>query len=432
MIKKNNILIFPAGSEIGLEIHNSLKYNLHVELYGASGKSDHAKYIYDEDHYLEDDFYIDKPNFIDKLNAVINRFNIDYIFPTHDSIVEFLAREQANIKAIVLTSPHKTTLIAREKKRTYDLFSVEDFCPQVYDPPFENLEYPVFLKPNRGQGGKGTYLVHSKAELTSKTQQEPDLIACEFLPGEELSIDCFTNKDGKLLFVGPRARVRVEMGIAFTTYTVPLTEELQSLALHLNNNLVFRGAWFFQVKKDRNAKFKLLEFAARQASTMMLYRQVGINFALLSIFDAKGIDVSILNSNFNVSLDRCLHNSYKTDLKYNRVYIDFDDTIIIREKVNSVALSYMYQCKNKGIHITLITKHRYDLDETLTRYCLSKNLFDEIIILQENDAKFNFIKDKNSIFIDNYFFDREEVLRELGIPVFDVDAIECLLDSSSH
>jgi hypothetical protein len=41
-IKKCRVIIFPAGSEIGLEIFNSLKYSHHVEVFGASGKSDHA------------------------------------------------------------------------------------------------------------------------------------------------------------------------------------------------------------------------------------------------------------------------------------------------------------------------------------------------------------------------------------------------------
>lgn len=41
------ILIFPAGSEIGIEIFHSCKYS-HINLFGASGKSDHAEFIYDE------------------------------------------------------------------------------------------------------------------------------------------------------------------------------------------------------------------------------------------------------------------------------------------------------------------------------------------------------------------------------------------------
>jgi hypothetical protein len=425
--KKINVLVFPAGSEIGLEIFNSLKYNLHIELFGASGKADHARYIYDENHYAEDDFYINHPDFIDTFNTVLTKFKIDFIFPTHDSIVLFLAKHQAQLKAKVLTSSYETTLIAREKILTYNLFKKFDFCPQVYESPYENVSYPVFLKPNIGQGGKGTFLVNNKEELLMHTKSDQDLIACEFLPGDELSIDCFSNKNGELLFIGPRVRSRIQMGISFNTSTVPLTSEIKSIAEKLNETLKFRGAWFFQLKKDKRDKYKLMEFAARQSSTMALYRQTGINFALLSIFDAKNIDVKILSQNFSMNLDRCLFNRYKAGLDYNRVYIDFDDTIIVENKVNLVAMQYLYQCKNNNVKICLLTKHRYDLDESLAKYCLAKNLFDEIILLKSDEDKVKFINPEKSIFIDNYYFDREVIYNELKIPVFDVDAIECLL-----
>ncbi len=425
--KKLNVLVFPAGSEIGLEIYNSLKYNLHVELFGASGKPDHAKYIYDEDHYTESDLYITEPDFIDKFNDVLTNFKIDFIFPTHDSIVLFLAKHQDKLKATVLTSSFETTLIAREKRITYKYFKDFDFCPEVYDFPFTDIVYPVFLKPNIGQGAKGTFLINNEGELLSKIKSEDDLLVCEYLPGKELSVDCFTDKSGELLFVGPRVRERIQIGISFNTLTIPLSEEVKSIAEKLNQKIKFRGAWFFQVKEDRKGKFKLMEFAARQSSTMALYRQLGVNFALLSIFDALGKDVKIIKNNFQVQLDRCLYNRYKTDLDYNCVYIDFDDTIIVDNKVNHTAMRFLYQCRNDNVKICLLTKHRYDLNETLKKYCIAQNLFDEIILIEMEHEKDKYINMDKSIFIDNYFQDREIVSTKKGIPVFDVDAIECLL-----
>ena len=45
-------------------------------------------------------------------------------------------------------------------------------------------------------------------------------------------------------------------------------------------------------------------------------------------------------------------------------------------------------------------------------------------------VRFNVIKKDKSIFIDNYFKERYEIHQNLNIPVFDVDAIECLIDDS--
>lgn len=38
---KSKVLVFPCGSEIGLEIHNSLKWSTHIDLWGGSSVNDH-------------------------------------------------------------------------------------------------------------------------------------------------------------------------------------------------------------------------------------------------------------------------------------------------------------------------------------------------------------------------------------------------------
>ena len=425
--KKINVLVFPAGSEVGLEIFNSLKYNLHINIFGLTAKPDHAKYIYESSRYIEQDLYISDPAFIDKFNAVLDQNRIDVIFPTHDSVALYLAEFNMKISAKVLTSPYETAKVAREKKLTFDLFSKFDFCPEIFSFPYKHISYPVFLKPNIGQGGQGTQTAHSKAELEKFLESDESLLVCEYLPGEELTVDCFTNKKGQLLFIGPRVRARTQMGISFNTQSVSLTAEIEQIAETINNTLAFRGSWFLQLKKDQSGSFKLLEFAARQSSTMGLYRQLGVNFALLTVFDALDKEVKIIQNDFSITLDRCLQNRYKLSIDYSRVYIDYDDTLIVNDKVNYIALQYIYQCKNEGISVSLITKHAYNLAESFEKHYIAASIFDEIILLHADDEKYKFISPKHSIFIDNYFFDREKVSTYLNIPVFDVDAIESLI-----
>jgi hypothetical protein len=427
MPEKKNVLIFPAGSEIGLEIYRSLRYNLHVDVYGASGKSDHAKFVYPSERYEEGPYFINSLGFLSAFNDLLSRWKIDFIYPTHDTIALWLAENEHLLKAKVITSPYETTQIARSKKQTYDLFKDCDFCPKVFKPPFTEVTRPVFLKPDDGQGGKGAFVASNQYEAMAHFNRDPNLVVCELLPGEELSVDCFTNRHGKLLFVGPRTRERVQMGISFNSKRVTLSNEILRIADLINGMVTIRGAWFFQIKKDSKGEYKLLEFAVRQASTMGLYRQAGVNFALLSLFDKMDYEVSILDNGYFLELERCLSNKYKINYSYNKVYIDFDDTIVVNEKVNLEAIKYIYDCRNRGISIFMITKHLYDLDETLVRYAIPKNLFDSIIHLKMEEEKFKHIDKEGSIFIDNHFLDRAQVHKELGIPVFDVDAIESLI-----
>lgn len=428
MSPRHRVLIFPAGSEIGLEIFNSLKYSHHVEVFGASGISDHASFIYEEDHYVEDpSLYVDQPNFIERLNAHIHRLHIEFIYPTHDTIANFLAAHQSLVAAKVITSCAATNKIARSKKETYKAFRLFDFCPDVFTHLSRDLSFPVFLKPDDGQGGKGAFKADDEQDLTFYLRKSPDLLAMEFLPGEELSVDCFTDFNGNLLFIGPRTRERVRMGISFRSTTVDVTDEVRQIAHTINNTVALTGAWFFQLKQDTKGRFKLLEFALRQSSTMGLYRHAGVNFALLSLFNAMEMPVQILQNIYPLQLDRCLHNRFKAGLSYSRVYIDFDETIIVGDQVHNRVMAFLYQCRNHKVEIVLLTKHRHDLGETLHRCGISKNLFTDIVQLPEDGKKWLSINPHEAIFIDNYWFDRKEVKEKLGIPVFDVDAVECLL-----
>lgn len=424
---KHRVLIFPAGSEIGLEIYNSLKYSHHVEVFGASGKSDHASFVYAEDHYIEDSLYVDQPDFVERFNRLLHTLQIEFVYPTHDTIACFLAEHQSELDAQVLTSCFETNRIARFKRLTYDLFQTFDFCPKVFAEPYRNLPFPVFLKPNDGQGGKGTYTAENPEDLAFYLGKDPGLLVTEFLPGEEFSVDCFTDSNGRLLFIGPRIRERIQMGISFRSTSVELTEEIKHIAHCINETAPLNGAWFFQVKKDCNGKFKLMEFAPRQSSTMGLYRHTGVNFALLTLFNAMGKPVEILQNNYPVQLDRCLHNRFMAALEFRRVYIDFDETLVVDKHVHELAMAFLYQCRNRGIQVVLLTKHRYNLMETLRTCGISEHLFEEIIQISDSQEKWTFIDPDGAIFIDNYWFDRRAVKMKWGIPVFDVDGIECLL-----
>ena len=85
-MEKKRILIFPAGAENALEIYDSLRYNVNVEVFGASGKKDYAEFAYDNDHYIEGDFYFNKPGFVDRFNEILTGYGIDVVIPTHDDI----------------------------------------------------------------------------------------------------------------------------------------------------------------------------------------------------------------------------------------------------------------------------------------------------------------------------------------------------------
>lgn len=425
---KENVLVFPCGSEIGLEIYKSLAFSTHYNLVGGSSVDDHGRFVYSS--YVDGIPFINSPEFINVINRIIDEYDIKYIFPAHDDVVVKLSQESANnnLHCKVITSPVKTCEVTRSKKKTYEAFSGIVCTPHIYSnvSDLKNDDFPVFLKPDVGQGSKGTFKASSLEEVKFYIDKDPSLIILEYLPGKEFTIDCFTNRKGELLFCEGRVRSRVQNGISVNSST-DNNVDFRKIAEKINKTLIFNGVWFFQLKEDAQGKLVLMEIAPRIAGTMGLVRCKGVNLPLLSLFNEAGKNVSIIENHCNVVIDRALQNRYHHNIKYLHVYIDFDDLVVFNNKVNPLVLAFVFQCINKNIKIHLITRHKKDITSTLKNYRLS-NIFDEVIQVDVGDQKHKYIKEKDAIFIDDSFAEREAIHDKCGIPVFDVHMIESLME----
>lgn len=425
-----NVAVFPAGTEIGLEINNALKYSSHINLFGLSSIPDHSRCVYK--NYSDEVPYYSSESFISKLNEFIERNQIDYIYPAHDDVQLFLTENAHLIRAEIITSELDTVRLCRSKIKTYKYFSEFGFVPQFFEvnqiDKLDSVEFPLFIKPDIGQGSKGAIKINSIEELNYHIKRNSELVICEYLPGEEFTVDCFTDYKGNLRVCNMRNRIRIKSGISVNSKILKLDDEVYEIANIINKKLRPRGAWFFQLKKDKNDKYKLMEIAPRVSGTMGLSRNTGTNYPLLTIFDRMGIEVKIIKNSYYIEVDRALFSRFITNLNYENVYIDLDDTLIINNKVNNYLMMFVYQALNQGKKIYLLTKHENDVYNTLRKYRISKDIFEKIFHLSKDEKKSNYINGSNSILIDDSFSERYEVFTERRIAVFDSSEIECLID----
>lgn len=422
-----NVLVFPCGSEIGLEIYKSLSMSTHFKLFGGSSVDDHGKFVYED--YIPGLPNVDSEDFCEKINEVVEQYDIEYIFPAHDSVVLKLAVEKSNgnLKCDVVTSPAETCTIARSKRDTYATLKDVIATPRVYEESELTSDvFPIFLKPDVGQGSKGVYKANSLEEVQFYRKQDPSLMLLEYLPGKEYTIDCFTDRHGKLRYSKGRERSRVANGISVNSSRVD-NEDFGLIANKINQTLSFNGAWFFQLKEGASGELTLLEIAPRIAGTMGLTRGMGVNLPLLSLFNASGMDVAISENTYTLEIDRALENKYRHDIHYSHLYIDFDDLVIVNDGVNLSAITLIFQSINRGVKVHLLTRHPEDLDASLQKYRLN-GLFDEIIWLKDQEKKSAFIKEDDAIFVDDSFAERSEVQATKRIPVFDAHMIESLIE----
>jgi hypothetical protein len=421
---RKKVLVFPCGSEIGLEIHRALRFSTHFELMGASSvSSNHGKYVYEQ--YVEGLPYAGQPELLGALNRTIDEYRVEFVFPAHDSVVLLLALWADELRARYVGSPAPTCQVCRSKRATYQAVSGCIRVPRVFGPDDTPPSYPVFLKPDSGQGSRGARLAHSGEEAAFYLRRDPSLLVMEHLPGREYTVDCFTDRFGVLRFAGARERIRIMNGISVDTVPVE-GEEYQRMAGTLNASLRFRGAWFFQAKRAADGQLALLEAAPRVSGSMALYRNLGVNFEALALFDLMDKDVEVRPNHYSIRMDRALGSRFCSSLQYEDVYIDLDDTIIRDGQVNPLAAAFLYQCRNRGVRLHLLSRHAGDLRQTLNRFAIEP-LFDTIVRVPEGSCKSEYVLARSAIFIDDSFAERRRVQERRGIPTFAADALESLI-----
>lgn len=428
-MKQIKVLVFPCGSEVGLELHHALKDIRFVTLYGASSVADHGQWVYE--NYRGDIPYVTEKSCIDKLNECIDEWGIDVVFPAMDSVILHLSACRDQLHAKLMTSPDEAVRICRSKARTYESLAGCDFLPKTYAKPEDITAYPVFLKPAIGQGAQGACLIETENELRYElSQRDEEQVICEYLPGQEYTIDCFTDRNGELRYAACRGRYRIRNGISVNSRLTEPDEQVHKIAKIINEKIRFRGVWFFQLKRNAQGEYRLMECATRVAGTMCVERAAGVNLPLLTIFDALGMDVELDPQVTDVTVDRALGNCYRINMEYDEVYMDFDDTIIVHDRVNIAAMQFMYQCVQKKIPVILLTRHETDIMKDLEHYCISPALFSKIVCLPRSERKIDHVSPSTkAIFIDDSFAERKQMRDAFGIKAFGVECLEALIDN---
>ena len=364
------------------------------------------------------------------LNSLIERWKIDLVYPSNSTVIDAILKNRHGIAADVVLPQTSVVALTRSKRSTLERLEDVVPVPKTYVPNAK--DYPVFVKPDYGYGAQDSVLVSSANELEAflLEKETNKYLIQEFLPGKEYTVDCFSSRKGELLFCEARERARIRMGTSMRSVAAPkaVQDIARDYGCRIMDKIRIRGAWFFQIKEASCGTLKLLEVDIRIAGTMVFNRVMGINFPLLTIYDHLGCDVKIGRNDFQRVLERGLVNRFRVNVPYDTVYVDLDDTLIVRDQVNTQLIQFLFQCLNKGKRITLVSK---SLEKDKVGYLRSfrlSQLFDEVIWLSEKESKADYINTKSAIFIDDSFSQRMEVAEVCGIPTFDCSMLEILID----
>ena len=177
-----NVLVFPAQGATN-DLHEALSTCVNIHLVGASSIDRHGDFIYE--NYVSGLPMISDMGFLTEFNRVLDEYAIDVVFPAHDTVAKWLVDHRDELHAKVIAADRRTTNLCRDKLLFYREFAKEPFIPRIYD---TITQYPVFLKPREGQGGKGACLVRCEKDIPNVDLN--NYVVSEYLPGEEWTVDC--------------------------------------------------------------------------------------------------------------------------------------------------------------------------------------------------------------------------------------------------
>jgi carbamoyl-phosphate synthase large subunit len=210
---------------------------------------------------------MDDPEYVPALQALCEEHGVGAVLPLTDLDIEILARalEEGRLPALVPS--------AEVARATYDKYDAHLLLQRLGlpSPPtvlpqddLSVLEYPVMVKPRQGSGARSIHLAHDPAQarfLIDYVERAPGGTRPKGLPGpepvmvqramggDELSIDCLGDRDGRCLNAIPRTMLESRGGESIKGQVVH-DEELIDLGRRVMEALSVRGPATIQVFRD--------------------------------------------------------------------------------------------------------------------------------------------------------------------------------------
>lgn len=421
------ILVIPGSNLVAMEILNSLVTIKGVHLYGAGFDTQNQLCQRYEDYFFLNSLTSSSNREVEEL---VTKCQANYVMFTHDEWILHFANLKMIHEARIVKSTSKSIYLSSYKADTYSQFDSSIPIPTQFQNIRDVNEFPVHIKPNRGQGSKGSKTIFNFEELRNYSDEksgniDPNWVLTEFLPGAEFTVDCFSNFNHKVVYAAERERVQTSSGISTHTRQKVAESEILFWAELISKEAAMVGAWFFQMKLDKYDCRKLLEISTRIGGASGINRLRGINLSLLNLYLHQGHFESVeLYEQFNLAEIR---NRSIVDLGFDfqEIIVDFDDTLIINGVLNHRLLNFLLNQSDKEKKVSILTRNSSINQLELFRYGINLPLF-EIRIVPDEDKKSDHINtSSNFIFIDDSHRERIDVKKVFGGNVLVLDPNFC-------
>jgi carbamoyl-phosphate synthase large subunit len=248
------IMITAAGGPAGFSLAKYLKGRAY--LIGLDGSLDSpAQFFCDEVHLVP---FASAPNYRDEMLKVIRKTKPDIIVPTFDEDLLLFDSIRDQLDCYTLLSPGETIYVCDDKRKTVETFP--EIAPKTYtqEEAREKRPYPLFIRPAIGRGSKIGFKVENDRDLEYAITKVEEPFIQECLQGPEVTVDTFSDFDGKLLGIAPRIRAQTRGGISTKGQFIK-DEQIEDACRMVHERLKIIGPTNTQFMKDGSGNWKLLE-----------------------------------------------------------------------------------------------------------------------------------------------------------------------------
>lgn len=249
------------------------------------------------------------PSYLEELIAICEASQIEMIVPQNTMELERLATSRAAFRKVgteILISDKEAIRTANSKSELMRMAAAIPGAVAEWSSARNQDELmaavqqlgwphkPMIIKPSISHGKRGFRIIDettpkkndfleekepgvrvSLSTLQGMLSEEfPEMVVMEHLPGREYSVDCYRGAGGELFI--PRIRDVIRGGISFTTTTCK-HEGIMEICSRISAHMDLRYAFGFQFKEDVEGRPKLLECNPRVQGTMIAATAAGAN-----------------------------------------------------------------------------------------------------------------------------------------------------------
>ncbi len=285
MDKKINILVTGVGAIIGYGIIESLRAtSLECNVVGID--------IYDENYgkYICDTFiqvpYTSSPNYKAIVDDIIEKYQIDIIFPGIEQDVFFFSNCRESIKTKLVLNNADLINLSKDKLAMYNILKENEYEDLI--PTYENLSHvsavsilglPYIIKPKQSYASKGFHIIDSdeahnklKKVIDTNTLFQPYIGSTD----EEYTVSIFADGKGSYIDSYILRRYLSSAGASEKAFSIKHDNAITKSIDKLVKIFKPEGPTNMQFRKSDNKVF-LLEINPRISSACSIRTKFGYN-----------------------------------------------------------------------------------------------------------------------------------------------------------